>query len=135
MKTRPVALSIAGSDSSGGAGIQADLRAFAAAGAYGATALTALTAQNPDEVTEVMGLSASFVKAQIDTVFRGLPVHAMKTGMLWSSDVIRGVLEALEPHNGLPLVVDTVMVATSGAKCSTTKPSSSTKPTCYPVRL
>ena len=116
MKTRPVALSIAGSDSSGGAGIQADLRAFAAAGAYGATALTALTAQNPDEVTEVMGLSASFVKAQIDTVFRGLPVHAMKTGMLWSSDVIRGVLEALEPHNGLPLVVDTVMVATSGAK-------------------
>ena len=116
MKTRPVALSIAGSDSSGGAGVQADLRAFAAARVYGATALTALTAQNPGEVADVVGCEPSFVKSQIETVFRGLPVHAIKTGMLWSSAVIKAVLEGLKPHGGIPLVVDTVMVATSGAK-------------------
>lgn len=116
MKTRPVALSIAGSDSSGGAGIQADLRAFSAAGVYGATAITALTAQNPGEVTDVVGCTPPFVKGQIDTVFRGIPVHAVKTGMLWSSEVIKAVLEGLKPHGGIPLVVDTVMVATSGAK-------------------
>jgi len=116
VKTRPVALSIAGSDSSGGAGIQADLRAFSAAGVYGATVITALTAQNPGEVTDVVGCTPPFVKGQIDTVFRGIPVHAIKTGMLWSSEVIEAVLEGLKPHAGIPLVVDTVMVATSGAK-------------------
>lgn len=116
MKTTPVALSIAGSDSSGGAGIQADLRAFSATGVYGTTVLTALTAQNPGEVTAVVGCEPSFVRAQIDTVFAGLPVAAVKTGMLWSAEVIESVLIGLESHAGIPLVVDTVMVASSGAK-------------------
>lgn len=116
MKTTPVALSIAGSDSSGGAGIQADIRAFSAAGVYGTTALTALTAQNPGEVTAVVGCEPSFVRAQIETVFNALPVGAAKTGMLWSADVIQAVLESFEPHAGIPLVVDTVMIAASGAK-------------------
>ena len=81
MTTQPFALSITGSDASGVAGIQADLRAFAAAGVYTAPGLTSLTAQHPVEVTEVMGSNASFVKSQLDTVFLGLPVYAMKTAM------------------------------------------------------
>ena len=113
---KPVALSVAGSDSSAGAGIQADLRMFSSLGTYGTTAITALTAQNPERVTEVIGMEASFVRAQIDAVFESLPVGGMKTGMLWSAEVIAAVADSLRVHVDVPCVVDPVMIATSGAK-------------------
>ncbi len=113
---KPVTLSIAGSDSSAGAGIQVDLRMFSALGTYGTTAITALTAQNPAEVTAVVGMEADFVKAQIETVAKGMPLSALKTGMLWSADVIQVVADFLRDNPNIPGVVDPVMIATSGAK-------------------
>lgn len=113
---KPVTLSIAGSDSSAGAGIQVDLRMFSALGTYGTTAITALTAQNPAEVTAVLGMEPDFVKAQIDTVAKGMPLAALKTGMLWSADVIQVVADFLRENPNIPGVVDPVMIATSGAK-------------------
>ena len=111
----PIALSIAGSDPSAGAGIQADLRMFFSQGVFGTTVLTALTAQNPREVTAVKGLEASFVEAQIETILK-LPVKAIKTGMLWSSEIISTVAQMAEKNPHIPLVCDPVMIATSGAK-------------------
>jgi hydroxymethylpyrimidine/phosphomethylpyrimidine kinase len=111
----PRALTIAGSDSGGGAGIQADLKAFAAAGAYGMSAIVALTAQNTVGVTAVHEVPADIVTAQIDAVFDDLGVDAVKTGMLGSSAVIEAVAAALAPLR-VPLVVDPVLVATSGAR-------------------
>jgi hydroxymethylpyrimidine/phosphomethylpyrimidine kinase len=111
----PRALTIAGSDSGGGAGIQADLKAFAAAGAYGMSAIVALTAQNTVGVTAVHEVPADVVTAQIDAVFADLGVDAAKTGMLFSRQVIDAVAGALERHR-VPLVVDPVLVATSGAR-------------------
>jgi hydroxymethylpyrimidine/phosphomethylpyrimidine kinase len=107
-------LTIAGSDSGGGAGIQADLKAFAAAGAYGMSAIVALTAQNTVEVNRVHEPPAEFVTAQLDAVFSDLGVDAAKTGMLFSRRVIDAVADYLEAHP-VPLVVDPVMVASSGA--------------------
>lgn len=115
----PVALTIAGSDSSCGAGIQADLRMFAASGVFGTTVLTALTAQNPYQVTTVEELSASFVKAQLEAVFDAMPISAVKTGMLWSAEIITTVAGWLAQSASLPSVVDPVMIATSGAKLIT----------------
>ena len=92
---RPVAMSIAGSDSSGGAGIQADLRVFSARGVYGTTVLTALTAQNPDRVAAVQGLAVEFVEAQAQAVLQ-LPVRALKTGMLWSKEIVAWVAQLLQ---------------------------------------
>ena len=115
---KPIAMSIAGSDSSGGAGIQADLRVFSACGVYGTTVLTALTAQNPQGVTAVQGLEAEFVKAQAQAVLQ-LPVHAIKTGMLWSKEIVAYVAHLLEENPHLQAVVDPVMIATSGAKLLT----------------
>jgi hydroxymethylpyrimidine/phosphomethylpyrimidine kinase len=119
----PVALTIAGSDSGGGAGIQADLKTFAALGVFGTSAITAITAQNPDGVTAIQGIDPEVVAAQIRAVRGYFPVGAAKTGMLFSSEIIAAVAGALEPRasNGgadtpPPLVVDPVMVATSGAK-------------------
>jgi len=111
----PRVLTIAGSDSGGGAGIQADLKAFAAAGAHGMTAIVALTAQNTLGVTAVHEVPVPFVRAQIDAVFADLGVDAAKTGMLFSRAVIDAVADALEPRR-LPLVVDPVLVASSGAR-------------------
>ncbi len=111
----PRALTIAGSDSGGGAGIQADLKAFAAAGAYGMSAIVALTAQNTVGVTGVHEVPAPFVRAQLDAVFADLGVDAAKTGMLFSPAVIDAVADALEPHD-VPLVVDPVLIASSGAR-------------------
>src|SRR4051812_19395448 len=111
----PRALTIAGSDSGGGAGIQADLKAFAAAGAYGMSAIVALTAQNTVGVTAVHEVPAPFVTAQIAVVFDDLGVDAAKTGMLGSREVIGAVADALEPR-GVPLVVDPVLIASSGAR-------------------
>ena len=111
----PRALTIAGSDSGGGAGIQADLKAFAAAGAYGMSAIVALTAQNTVGVTSVHEVPADFVTEQIDAVFDDLGVDAAKTGMLFSRAVIDAVAAALEPRR-VPLVVDPVLIATSGSR-------------------
>jgi hydroxymethylpyrimidine/phosphomethylpyrimidine kinase len=109
------ALTIAGSDSGGGAGIQADLKAFAAAGVHGMSAIVALTAQNTVGVTAVHELPPEFVTAQLDAVFADIGVDAAKTGMLFSRSVIEAVAAYLEAHP-VPLVVDPVMVASSGAK-------------------
>ncbi len=111
----PVALTIASSDSGGGAGVQADLKAFAAAGCHGASVIVALTAQNTTAVTAVHELPAEFVTAQLEAVFADLGVDAAKTGMLFSKRLIDAVADFLEQHR-VSLVVDPVMVASSGAK-------------------
>jgi hydroxymethylpyrimidine/phosphomethylpyrimidine kinase len=110
----PRALTIATSDSGGGAGIQADLKAFAAAGAHGMSVLVALTAQNTTAVTAIHELPPQFVVAQLEAVFSDLGVDAAKTGMLFSRPLIETVAEYLSA-NPVPLVVDPVMVASSGA--------------------
>lgn len=113
---QPVALSIAGSDSGGGAGIQADLKTFQALGVFGTSAITCITAQNPDEITGVEPISPEMVAQQIKTVCEGFPVAAAKTGMLYLASIIRAVSHTLT-ECGIPtLVVDPVMVATSGAR-------------------
>jgi len=111
---RPVAMSIAGSDSSGGAGIQADLKAFAACGVYGTTAITAITAQNTVGVDAVEILSPQIVYAQIKSVARDMPIAALKTGMLANSEIIRSVAQAIADFQLTNLVIDTVMVSKSG---------------------
>jgi hydroxymethylpyrimidine/phosphomethylpyrimidine kinase len=111
----PRALTIAGSDSGGGAGIQADLKAFAAAGAYGTSTIVALTAQNTVGVTAVHELPAEFVVAQLEAVFSDVGVDAAKTGMLFSRRVIDAVADYLDDRR-VPLVVDPVLIASSGAK-------------------
>ena len=108
-------LSIASSDSGGGAGIQADLKAFARCGAHGMTAIVALTAQNTVGVTAVHELEPEFIRAQIDAVLDDIGIDAVKTGMLFSRSVIDCVADALEAI-GRPLVVDPVLVASSGAR-------------------
>jgi hydroxymethylpyrimidine/phosphomethylpyrimidine kinase len=111
----PKCLTIATSDSGGGAGIQADLKAFAAAGCHGMSALVALTAQNTVGVTAIHELPPEFVTAQLEAVFDDIGVDAAKTGMLFSRALIETVAGFLEEH-AVPLVVDPVMVASSGAQ-------------------
>ena len=111
----PVALTIAGSDSGGGAGIQADLKAFAALGVHGAVALTAVTAQNTRAVTGIYPLSPEAVVEQIRAVAEDIGVDAAKTGMLYSSGIIEAVAKEVS-RLGIPLVVDPVMIAKSGAR-------------------
>jgi hydroxymethylpyrimidine/phosphomethylpyrimidine kinase len=111
----PRALTIASSDSGGGAGIQADLKAFAAAGCHGMSAIVALTAQNTVGVTAIHELPPEFVTAQLDAVFDDIGVHAAKTGMLSSAPLIEAVARGLSLRH-VPLVVDPVMVASSGAR-------------------
>ena len=108
-----IALTIAGSDSSGGAGIQADLKTFSALGVYGASAITALTAQNTQGVEAVLVVPPDFVARQIKVVARDLKVGAVKIGMLATSEVIEAVAGALEALPGVPVVLDPVMVAAS----------------------
>src|SRR5436309_6266214 len=111
----PRVLTIATSDSGGGAGIQADLKAFAAAGCHGTSVLVALTAQNTVSVTDVHTLPPEFVRAQLDAVFDDIGVDAAKTGMLFSRELIETVADYLDVRR-VPLVVDPVMIASSGAK-------------------
>jgi hydroxymethylpyrimidine/phosphomethylpyrimidine kinase len=111
-----VALTIAGSDSSGGAGIQADLKTFAALGVYGASAITALTAQNTQGVTGIHDVPADFIVAQIDAVFSDLEVGAVKIGMLSRASAIEAIGAALDRHKAKNIVLDPVMVAASGAR-------------------
>jgi hydroxymethylpyrimidine/phosphomethylpyrimidine kinase len=109
-----IALTIAGSDSSGGAGIQADLKTFAALGVYGASAITALTAQNTQGVDAVLVVPPDFVARQIKVVAGDLDVGAVKIGMLATAEIIEAVAEQLEALDGIPIVLDPVMVAASG---------------------
>jgi hydroxymethylpyrimidine/phosphomethylpyrimidine kinase len=111
----PRCLTIATSDSGGGAGIQADLKAFAALGCHGMSAIVALTAQNTTSVTAVHEAPPAFARAQLDAVFDDLGVDAAKTGMLFSARIIEAVADFLSEQD-VPLVVDPVMVAASGAK-------------------
>lgn len=108
-------LSIAGSDPSGGAGIQADLKAFSARGTFGMAALTALTAQNTRGVSGVHVLPPDFVAQQIRDVFADVRVDAVKIGMIANAAVAEAVAEALAPHRGVPVVIDPVMIAKGGA--------------------
>lgn len=110
----PIALTIAGSDSSGGAGIQADLKTFTALGVYGASVITAITAQNTTGVQAVLTLPADIIAAQIASVASDLAVSAIKTGMLADSTTVETVADGLARFADVPLVVDPVMVATSG---------------------
>ncbi|MBS0531778.1 MAG: bifunctional hydroxymethylpyrimidine kinase/phosphomethylpyrimidine kinase [Proteobacteria bacterium] len=112
--TIPIALTIAGSDSSGGAGIQADLKTFAALGVYGASVITALTAQNTRGVTGIHPVPADFVTAQIDAVFGDLDIKAVKIGMVAEVAVIEAIVSALARWSPAHVVLDPVMVATSG---------------------
>lgn len=111
----PIALTIAGSDSSGGAGIQADLKTFAALGLHGASVLTALTAQNTQGVTAIHDVPPGFIAAQIDAVFADLDIGAVKIGMLSRAAAINAVAAGLARHRARNLVLDPVMVATSGS--------------------
>jgi hydroxymethylpyrimidine/phosphomethylpyrimidine kinase len=116
MMTVPIALTIAGSDSSGGAGIQADLKTFAALGVYGASVITALTAQNTQGVIGIHHVPAHFVTAQIDAVFGDLDVRALKIGMVAQAAAIDAIVAGLLRWTPAHVVLDPVMVATSGAR-------------------
>lgn len=107
-------LSIAGSDSGGGAGIQADLKTFSALGCYGMTAITAITAQNTQGVRAIHGIPPDMLRAQIDAVAEDIGVDAVKVGMLHGPEVVRVVVKAIARHQMLQVVLDPVMVATSG---------------------
>ncbi len=112
----PVVLSIAGSDNSGGAGIQADLKTFTTLGVYGTTAVTCVVAEHPGRVLNITPIPPERVADQIRLVLEAFPVAAIKTGMLYSAEIIEAVMEAIAPalKQGVPLVVDPVMVASSG---------------------
>jgi hydroxymethylpyrimidine/phosphomethylpyrimidine kinase len=114
-----IAVTIAGSDSGGGAGIQADLKTFSALGVYGASVITALTAQNTRGVGAVLDLPPEFVAAQMDAVFSDLAVGAVKIGMLGNAEIVGAVAAGLVERRQTPIVLDPVMVATSGDRLLT----------------
>ncbi|MCD6339357.1 MAG: bifunctional hydroxymethylpyrimidine kinase/phosphomethylpyrimidine kinase [Verrucomicrobia bacterium] len=118
MKRIPVALTIAGSDSGGGSGLQADLRTFTAFGVHGACAATCITAHNPERIAAAQGCPPALVRAQLEAVFEGLRPNAVKTGALWSRGIVETVAEFLEAPAArrTPLVVDPVTAATSGRR-------------------
>ena len=109
-----IAVTIAGSDSSGGAGVQADLKTFSALSVYGASVVTALTAQNTKGVTGIHDVPASFVREQMDAVFSDLDVKAVKIGMLFNAEIIMAVAHGLKAHGCQSVILDPVMIATSG---------------------
>jgi hydroxymethylpyrimidine/phosphomethylpyrimidine kinase len=117
--TTAIAVTIAGSDSSGGAGIQADLKTFSALGVYGASVIAALTAQNTRGVSAVLDVPPEFVAAQMDAVFSDLDVGAVKIGMLGNAGVVEAVAAGLARHRQTRIVLDPVMVATSGDRLLT----------------
>jgi hydroxymethylpyrimidine/phosphomethylpyrimidine kinase len=112
-RTVPVALTIAGSDSSAGAGIQADLKTFSALGVYGLTAVTCVVAEIPGRVSRIEPLNAQIVREQIEVLFANFPISAIKTGLLCSSKTISTVAQSIGDQR-IPLVIDPVMIATSG---------------------
>ena len=117
--TLPAALTIAGSDSSGGAGVQADLKTMLALGVYGMSAITALTAQNTTGVAAIFKSSPDFLAAQLDSIFADIPPAALKTGMVFSADLIEVTAAKLKEYRAKNIVTDPVMVATSGARLLT----------------
>ena len=110
----PIALTIAGSDSSGGAGIQADLKTFSALGVYGASVITAVTAQNTEGVRDVHAIPPTIVAAQISAVLDDLAVGAIKIGMVSSAEIVAAIADTLAGRENIPVVLDPVMIATSG---------------------
>ncbi|MGY4311393.1 bifunctional hydroxymethylpyrimidine kinase/phosphomethylpyrimidine kinase [Bradyrhizobium sp. JR3.5] len=129
----PVALTIAGSDSSGGAGIQADLKSFAALGVYGASAITALTAQNTTGVSGIHPVPAAFVTAQIDAVFSDLDVGAVKIGMVAQAETIVAIADGLKRWAPRHVVLDPVMVATSGDRLLAAEAVDALKTMLFPL--
>ena len=117
--TLPAALTIAGSDSSGGAGVQADLKTMLALGVYGMSAITALTAQNTTGVAAIFKSRPDFLAAQLDSIFADIPPAALKTGMVFSADLIEVTAAKLKEYRAKNIVTDPVMVATSGARLLT----------------
>lgn len=115
MKTYNRVLTIAGSDSGGGAGIQADLKTFSSLGCYGTSVITALTAQNTKQVTSIFPTSAQFVKEQLEAVLSDIGTDAIKIGMLFAPDIIYGISQVLKNYENIPIVLDPVMVSKSGA--------------------
>lgn len=115
-KRMNTALTIAGSDSCGGAGIQADIKTMTANGVYAMSAITALTAQNTTGVSDIYEVTADFLKAQLKAIFEDITPDAIKIGMVSSKDLIIAIAESLKKYNGKNIVLDPVMVATSGAK-------------------
>ena len=113
-QTAPVALTIAGSDSSAGAGIQADLKTFSALGVYGLTAVTCIVAEIPGKVSRIEPVSAQIVREQINVLVKNFPITAVKTGLLYSVEIIRAVAEVIKARSPGPLVIDPVITATSG---------------------
>src|SRR5579859_8028570 len=106
----PIALTIAGSDSGGGAGVQADLKTFAALGVHGTSVVTCITAQNPRRVVAIEPCSPALLRSQLTAVFDELEPHAIKTGMLLSAEIIRAVARFLKSYRDIPLIVDPVMI-------------------------
>ena len=116
-QSKPIVLSIAGSDPSGGAGIQADIKTFHSFGVYGLTAITCVTSQVPGKVLNIEPVSISALKTQVDVLFSEYKISAIKTGLLFSSDLIKVLLSSLDNyHIQAPLVVDPVIVSTSGTQ-------------------
>lgn len=113
---KPTALTIAGSDSGGGAGIQADIKTMTMNGVFAMSAVTALTAQNTTGVSAIMDVTPDFLKAQLDAVFTDIPPDAVKIGMVSSAELIETIAEKLQEYNAKNIVLDPVMVATSGAR-------------------
>ncbi len=132
-RIKPCALTIAGSDSGGNAGVQADLRAFHAWGVHGCTVFAALTAQNPKTVSAVLPVPPDFVAAQLAAVFKMYSVKALKTGMLASVDVIDVVARALKAHPRVKKVIDPVMIATSGARLVSAETVAASKDRLLPL--
>jgi hydroxymethylpyrimidine/phosphomethylpyrimidine kinase len=130
-----IAVTIAGSDSSGGAGIQADLKTFSALGTYGASVITALTAQNTQGVRAIHDVPPDFIAAQMDAVFSDLDVDAVKIGMLSQAVTIETVAKGLDHHHAKNIVVDPVMVATSGDRLLVADAVKSLKKTLIPCAL
>jgi len=116
MQTPPLCLTIAGSDPSGGAGIQGDLKTFAAHGAYGMAVITALTAQNTCGVSGAVGVEPAFVREQLDRIYEDIPTPFVKTGMLFTRGIVEAVADFFESRPETQLVVDPVMVSSSGAE-------------------
>ena len=121
MKTPPIILSVAGSDSSGGAGIQADIKTISALGGYACTAITAITAQNTRQVSRVAYLPATLVTEQLKAIFTDLKVSAIKIGMTGQYDIIKAIGYQLIKHRDIPAVVDPVMMSTTGRKLADSK--------------